>query len=141
MLVTEKLVEEMLARLKVLLAIWQVPAALLVHDFAPPGLNVPLTVALGTGFPVVSRTSTVAYASQFLRPEFAAPDEIEPIEALITTGSCGDPSANENTNRFGDPLPTLLSLFTDAWSAMNCATASGELWGDAARTKAATPAT
>lgn len=119
----------------------QLPALDVKQLEALPGLNSPLTVALGTAAPeLMSRTDTVTTACQVLPDFFADPAKLLiATDCVITTP--GAPPANEKTSLFADPVPRDDNLFSEALTVINCATAAGVAVELAFNAKAATPAT
>jgi len=107
-LVTLNVVESVV-RLRLLLASLQLPVLAVTQLLAPPGLKLPLTVALATAAPVLtSRMETVAPAAQlvFVLTEEAA---IDLTATEGTTVLAGAPAANEYASKLGEPVPIEVS--------------------------------
>lgn len=119
----------------------QLPVLAVTQLVDPPGTNEPATTALATTLPLLtSRTVAVTVACQFLPVLLAFP-----VRFLMATVCCttrpGAPAASEYTNLFGDPVPTELSLFSEALLVKKFATAAGVASGLACKANEATPAT
>lgn len=107
-LVTLNVVESV-ARLRLVLASLQLPVLAVTQLLAPPGLKLPLTLALATAAPVLtSRTETVAPAAQL----FFVLTEEAVMDLTATEGTAalaGIPVASEYANRLGEPVPIEVS--------------------------------
>ncbi len=107
-LVTLNVVESVV-RLRLLLASLQLPVLAVTQLLAPPGLKVPLTVALATAAPVLTlRMERVAPAVQlfFVMREDAAMD-LTATEGTATLA--GVPVASEYASRLGEAVPIEVS--------------------------------
>jgi hypothetical protein len=118
----------------------QLPVLPVTHVLAPPGLKVPLTVALGTAAPVLtSRIATVAPAVQLL-PVLLEPDTNDFTATTCWVTAPGAP-AKAYTKTFGEPVPADVTWFMLPLVLRKLATSVGVAFGLAAKAKTAVPVT
>ena len=102
-------VDEIVVSGRLLLMSLQLPVLAVTQLFVPPGLKLPLTVALATAAPVLtSRMETVEPAVQLV---FFLVDEAT-IDLTATTcfaTLAGAPVASEYASRLGEPVPIEVS--------------------------------